>query len=99
MSLRFGDVLFEHVRYTRSSGGLAVRRHDEIPPARHQTESREGWFVAYDADGDLNALDIWGALAQLEQTGEITVTLHDGTVLRSPDAADYIREQEAQAAA
>lgn len=76
-----------HVRLPNASGDVA--------------ELAEGHALRFEGEGDeegIVVIEVIGARRILESYGKITVTLDDGTVLRSPDVADHLRAQEAQAA-
>lgn len=83
MTITYGDITFDHIRYDPEWDSLILHA-GPIRPGDDWDESEEGDALRF-KDGRLIGVEMFDVRYRLDRGDEITITLEDGTVLRSPD--------------
>ena len=89
MTVTYGDIVFDVIRYDPEYDNLILHRG----PERHGDDwdqSGEGDALRF-KDGALIGVDMFDFAARLAHGDAMTITLEDGTVLRSPDVHLAVR--------
>ena len=84
VTVTFGTAVFDAVEYD-PRWDLLYLRCSEAPLADDWDVTDAGDALAFRDDGQLISVDVANAGLRLAKTDGITITLEDGTVLRSPD--------------
>lgn len=93
MTVRFGDITFDHIRYDPEWDSL-ILHVGPVRPGDDWDESEEGDALRF-KDGQLIGVEVFDARYRLDRGEQITVTMEDGSVLHSPDVHLAIRRQAA----
>lgn len=93
MAITYGDIVVDVIRYDPRWDNLILH----AGPERHGDDwdqSDEGDALRFN-DGQLIGVDMFDFSYQLARGDEMTITLEDGTVLKSPDIHLALERQAA----
>ncbi len=83
MTVTYGDIVFDVIRYDPEHDNLILHSGPERP-GDDWDQSDEGDALRF-KDGALIGVDMFDFTTRLERGDAMTITLEDGTVLRPPD--------------
>lgn len=84
MTVRIGEMEFDHAAYDRGADVLYLRRGPQ-KEASDFDASPEGHYLRYDEAGKLFGITVVNARWLLEQDGKIVITLPDGRRVEASD--------------
>lgn len=93
MTVQFDDIVFPYVYYDERYDDLSLRMTPEPQHVDWYAPHDGAYSVKYDSNGNVVGLFIEAAKRKIERIGDITITLPDGHVMRSPDVAEFLRRQ------
>ena len=89
MTVTFGDIVFDVIRYDPEHDNPILHSGPERP-GDDWDQSDEGDALRF-KDGALIGVDMFDFTTRLERGDAMTITLEDGAVLRSPDVHLVLR--------